>query len=285
MLCVDSTDDWTEAAALTVSLADVDTKVRIVGLLKNGRAMIPHAPLAFFNAIAAHVRLQRGVEASIDRARGFLQSAGIDVNTFVADLFESGGDAAHALTRAAQTWRADLMMLAARRHMGILQWTERTTRDAADMAHCSMQVLPAPPARFETARPCRLLCAVDGSPVSLASLRAGLKIAGPGAQVQAIYVIDRSARATDAASTTSLQEAFFEEGQSALAKARTVFSETWCAQDFAFDAALVRTDETGDDVAHAIVHGAARWNADAILMGKERSRAGYSGLCPDAWPN
>ncbi len=272
MLCIDSTEDWADAAALIVSLADADTKVRIVGLLENARAMIPHAPLAFFNLSAAHAHLQRGVEASVSRGLACLKNAGIDVDVHIADLFEGGGDAAHALTNAAQSWRADLVVLGARQHLSILQWTERAAREAPGTAHCSMLVLPEKHPRNLITRPSRLLCAVDGSPGSLESLRAGFRIAEPGALVKAIYVVDRSVRGTDTASRASLQEAFRDEGQLALAKARSIFSQCWSAQDFTFDAALVPTEEVGDDVAHAIVREAARWKADAILMGTHGQR-------------
>jgi nucleotide-binding universal stress UspA family protein len=90
--------------------------------------------------------------------------------------------------------------------------------------------------------------------------------------VKAIYVVDRSARGTDAASRASLQEAFREEGQLALARARSIFSQSSSAQDYTFDAALVATEDVGDDVAHAIVREAARLKADAILMGTHGQR-------------
>ncbi|WP_213233369.1 universal stress protein [Caballeronia sp. NK8] len=271
MLCIDSTEDWADAAALISSLADADTRVCIVGLLENARAMIPHAPLAFFNLSAAHAHLQRGVEVSVSTAQACLKRAGLDVETHITDLFERGGDAAHALTRAAQAWRADLMVLGARQHLCILQWTERAARDAPSMAHCSILVLPEHPSHKLTTRPDRLLCAVDGSPASLESLRAGFKLADPGAHVKAIYVVDRSARGADASRAT-LEDAFLEEGRAALAKAREVFSQTWGAQGFTFDAELVHTGEAGDDVAHAIVREAACAKADAILMGTHGHR-------------
>jgi nucleotide-binding universal stress UspA family protein len=272
MLCIDSTEDWGDAAALIVSLADADTKVRIVGLLENARAMIPHAPLAFFNLSAAHAHLQRDVEASVSKAQACLKNAGIDVDMHIADLFEGGGDAAHALTRAAHAWRADLMVLSARQHLCILLWTERAARDAPSTVCCSMLVLPEQRPHNLITRPGRLLCAVDGSPASLESLRAGIRIAEPGAHVKAIYVVDRSARGTDAASHASFQDAFLEESRVALTKARTVFAQSWGAQGFTFDAALVQTDDAGDDVAHAIVREASRWKADAIVMGTHGQR-------------
>lgn len=272
MLCIDSTEDWADAVALIGSLADVDTKVRIVGLLENARTMIPHAPLAFFNLSAAHAHLQRGIEASVSKAQAYLKDVGIDVETHIADLFEGGGDAAHALTRSAHAWRAELMVVGARRHLCILQWTERAARDAPSMAHCSMLVLPQQPAHKLATRPHRLLCAVDGSPASLESLRAAYKLAEPGAYVKAIYVVDRSSRGTDAASRATLKDAFLDEGRAALAKAHTAFSQTWGMKRFTYDAAMAHTAEEGDDIAHAIVREAARGKADAIVMGTHGQR-------------
>jgi nucleotide-binding universal stress UspA family protein len=234
--------------------------------------MIPHAPLGFFNLSAAHAQLRRGVEASVSRAQVCLKNAGIDADAQMADLFEDGGDAAHALTRAAQAWGADLVVLGARQHLSVLRWTERASREAPGLARCSMLVLPQRRAYDLTTRPRRLLCAMDGSLASLESLRAGIRIASPGAHVRVIYVLDRSARGSEAVSHGSLQDAFFEEGQAALTRARTAFAQSWGAQDFTFDTALVRTEEAGDDVAHAIVREAARWSADAILMGTHGQR-------------
>ena len=267
MLCVDSAEDWADAATFVTALAGADSRACILGLLENARAMIPQAPLASFNVSAAHSRLQRGVASSVSRARISLESAGIGVDTRIADLFDEGGDSAHALTRAAHAWHADLMVLDARQHLSVQRWTERASQDDPGLAQCSMLVLPARSTANPTTRPRRLLCAVDGSPASLESLREGVKIAAPGALVRAIYVLDRSARGNETTSRRSLQEAFFDEGRAALAKARAAFAESWPAQDFEFETALVCAEEAGDDVAHAIVREAQRWNADAILMG------------------
>ncbi|WP_408121209.1 universal stress protein [Caballeronia grimmiae] len=81
------------------------------------------------------------------------------------------------------------------------------------MAHCPMLVLPQQPAHKRATRPHRLLCAVDGSPASLESLRAAFMLAEPGAYVQAIYVVDRSSRGTDSASRATLEDAFLDEGR------------------------------------------------------------------------
>jgi len=272
MLCVDSAENWANAATLFAEIAGADTQVRIVGLLENARAAIPHAPLAIFNLSAAHAQLRRTVGTNATSVQACLKASGITADTQIADLFEDGGDAAHALTRAAHAWHADLLVLGARHHLSVLRWTERAPRDAPSLAHCSLLVLPEQPPRNPITRPRRLLCAVDGSPASLDALRAGARLAATGAYVKAVYVLDLAAGLTDGVARDQLREAFVEEGRDALAKAQKAFAQSWGAQGSTFDAALIRTEEEGDDIAHTLVREATRWNADAIVMGTHGQR-------------
>ncbi|WP_277183271.1 universal stress protein [Caballeronia sp. BR00000012568055] len=151
-------------------------------------------------------------------------------------------------------------------------WTERAARDATSTLSCSILSLPERATRKTPGRPRRILCAVDGSLASFEALRAGFKIAAPGACVRCVYVLDRSARAEESVTAASVQDAFLEEGHGALRKAQIVFAQSWNASDFKFDTTIVETEQSGDDVAHAILRQAAEWQADAIIMGTHGQR-------------
>lgn len=89
--------------------------------------------------------------------------------------------------------------------------------------------------------------------------------------MKAIYVVDRSVRnghrLACVASGSVPRGRAVGIGQGA----QHVFA-VLSTKDFTFEAAIVPTEEVADDVAHAIVREAARWRADAILMGTHGQR-------------
>jgi nucleotide-binding universal stress UspA family protein len=135
-----------------------------------------------------------------------------------------------------------------------------------------MLVVPEQCERDWSGRPQRILFAVDGSPASLEALRSGSKLAAAGALFRAIYVVDRAARVTDFVPLAVLQDAFVEEGKVALAKAREAFAPPRDAEGVMLDGALTETDLTSDDVPHAILREATRWQADLLVMGTHGRR-------------
>jgi nucleotide-binding universal stress UspA family protein len=90
----------------------------------------------------------------------------------------------------------------------------------------------------------------------------------PDASVRAIYVVDRSVRLSDLVPIHVLEDAFVDEGERALAAAGHLLSDVSGRSD----TELVRTERTGDDIAHAIVREAASWQADMIVMGSHGRR-------------
>ncbi|SAL61743.1 universal stress protein [Caballeronia terrestris] len=273
LLCIDSTTPSARLAGFARQLATEKTQVRIVGVLENARAVFPLGPLAGFNLSAAHAQLLKAVKDGCVAAHECLTASGASVDSEIIDLVKDGGDAAHALAHEAQKWQADLMVLGSRHHRGLLRWVERAaSAPVLKIASCAILVVPEQCERDWSGRPQRILFAVDGSPASLEALRSGSKLAAAGALFRAIYVVDRAARVTDFVPLAVLQDAFVEEGKVALANAREAFAPPRDAEGVMLDGALTETDLTSDDVPHAILREATRWQADLLVMGTHGRR-------------
>jgi len=273
LLCVDSTTVVAASAMLVRTLAGTGAQVQIVGVLENARAAIPLGPLADFNQNAAHARLLREVNARVAEACQLVNESGAAVFTKVVDLIADGGDAAHAIAHAAQTWEADLMILGARHHRGLVRWVERAA-GAPDMriGGCTILVVPQGGETSRSARPQRILVAVDGSPASMDALRTAIGLATEPARIKVLYVIDRATRVTEHVSQ-GLQDAFEDEGRVALSRSMAVLAGSLSADRIEYETYLARTDRTGDDVPTAILREATRWQADLLAMGTHGRRS------------
>lgn len=95
-----------------------------------------------------------------------------------------------------------------------------------------------------------------------------MQFAKPEAHLRAVYVIDRAVRLTDFVPIRVLEDAFVEEGNAALAETAEIFAGSSCH----CDTALISTEQTEDDIAHAIVRQAGHWNADLLVMGTHGRR-------------
>jgi nucleotide-binding universal stress UspA family protein len=195
--------------------------------------------------------------------------AGIDVESEVIQPSRQGGYTANALIDAAAQWKADLLVVGARQHHGMLRWIEGTVSEyVTTAAPCSILVVPAGYEADIGPSPQRIVFALDGSAASLSALRFGLRLARPESRLRAIYVVDRAVRLTDFVPIHVLQQAFIEEGHAALAAAASVFAEL---SNHA-ETALVKTEPVNDDVPHTIVRDAERWHADLLVVGTHGRR-------------
>ena len=269
LVAVDASPESARAADYVCHLTLPGALIRIVSVAENPRVLLPLGSMTDAELQLARDELARDAERAVARARKMFADAGIEVESGVIDISRQGGYTANALIDAAAEWKADLLVLGARQHHGMVRWVEGTVSEfVTTRALCSILIVPAGYEADIGPSPQRILFALDGSTASLDALRAGLRLALPESRLRAIYVIDRAVRLTDFVPIHVLEEAFVEEGHAALARAADAFAEVANRAE----TALVKTEPVSDDVPHAIVREAGRWHADLLVVGTHGRR-------------
>ena len=273
LLCVDGSPASEQAVAFVRRMAQGGTTVRIASIVENPRNLVPLAPLSGFDLGAIHAEILEDAEAALARAQEAFAGLPATVEPHLIDLVKQGGDVVHAIAAAAHEWRADVLVLGARQHRGLLRWVEGTVSEPVTrLAPCPTIVVPAYVTGNAKTPPKRILFAVDGSATSSGALRAGARLVTDGASVRIVYVVDRAVRYSDFVPITLLENAFVEEGRATLAKATDLFAHLPGFDTLAVETALVDTETSNDDIAHAIVREAERWSADLLVLGTHGRR-------------
>jgi nucleotide-binding universal stress UspA family protein len=266
---VDSTPASVQAVQYLRQLVPVDATVRLVSIVENPRRLIPSHPLVGIDLNALREELRQEAQRALTRAQLAWGADHTVVESNVIELSTADGDIARALVEAAHDWSADLLVVGARHHHGLLRWVEGTVSEpVAHGTSCATLIVPEcyePPA---TDGPRRVLFALDGSAHSLHALQYGLQMVGPKSTVRAIYVVDRAVRLTDFVPIHVLEQAFIDEGNAALGSAAELFAGI--PQDA--ETSLISTTKASDDVPHTIVREAVRWRADLLVVGTHGRR-------------
>ncbi|WNC95004.1 universal stress protein [Paraburkholderia sp. FT54] len=239
-------------------------EVRIVSVAENPRALVPLGSLA--DAVFETIReeLLRDASEAVKQAQEVFADANIDVDARVLELSRLGGYAGNALIDAAGEWHADLLVVGARQHHGMLRWFEGTVSEfVTSQTPCSILIVPASYVAAIHAYPRRIMFALDGSKASFDALQSGLRLAGPDSSIRAVYVVDRAVR--------FLEDTFIEEGDKVLSAAAEVLANQFNPVELG----LVKTDPASDDIPHTIVREAQRWYADLVVVGTH-GRRGFS---------
>jgi nucleotide-binding universal stress UspA family protein len=269
LIAVDASPESARAAVYVRHMTLPGAQIRIVSVAENPRAILPLGSMSDAELQRARAELGRDAAEAVARAKKIFTDAAIDVESGVIEISRQGGYTANALIDAAADWKADLLVVGARQHHGMLRWVEGTVSEfVTTQAPCSILIVPASYEAEIEASPQRILFALDGSAASLDALDFGLQMATPESRLRAIYVVDRAVRLTDLAPIHVLEEAFLEEGRVSLAAAARVFAEL--PNDT--ETALVKTAPVRDDVPHAIVRDAEQWHADLIVVGTHGRR-------------
>ncbi|AJZ56548.1 universal stress family protein [Paraburkholderia fungorum] len=264
MIAVDSSPMSARVAKYACGLVSPDTEVRIVSVAENPRALVPLGLLADAVFETIQEELVRDASDAVKQANEVFADANIDVDARVVELSRLGGYAGNALIDAASEWHADLLVVGARQHHGMLRWFEGTVSEfVTNQTPCSILIVPASYVAAIHAYPRRILFALDGSEASFDALRSGLHLARPDSSIRAVYVVDRAVR--------FLKDTFIEEGDKVLAAAAEVFAN----QINPVELGLVKTDPASDDIPHTIVREAERWHADLVIVGTH-GRRGFS---------
>jgi nucleotide-binding universal stress UspA family protein len=273
LLCVDGSPASEQAVAFVRRMAQGGTTVRIASIVENPRNLVPLAPLSGFDLGAIHAEILEDAEAALARAQEAFAGLPATVEPHLIDLVKQGGDVVHAIAAAAHEWRADVLVLGARQHRGLLRWVEGTVSEPVTrLAPCPTIVVPGTATGNSNTPPKRILFAIDGSETSSNALRTGARLVSEGACVRIVYVVDRAVRYSDIVPITLLEDAFVEEGRATLAQAKEMFAHLPGLETVPLEAALVDTETSNDDIAHAIVREAQRWNADLLALGTHGRR-------------
>ncbi|MPW21600.1 universal stress protein [Paraburkholderia sp. CNPSo 3157] len=267
MLAVDDSDATIRAAEYARALFGDRAKIRIVTVAQNPRTLFPLGATTQGFLAAAREEIVGDARAVLGKIEAMFP--GTDVEFGLVDLSVHNGNTVDALLDAASHWQADLIMMGARHHHGLLRWIEGTVSEpVVRRAGCSLLVVPEN-SRVPTDRPPeRIAFALDGSACSLFALRTGLQMATPDTRLRAIYVVDRAAHLTDSTPDNQLERAFLDEGCSTLERAARM-----CAEQGRYaETALIKTHETRDDVPHAIMRDFEQWNGDLLVLGTHGRR-------------
>ncbi|MCC8402375.1 universal stress protein [Paraburkholderia sp. MMS20-SJTN17] len=269
LIAVDSSSVAARAAAYIRYMTVPGVEVRIVSVAENPRVLVPLGSRTDAELQTARAELLRDASTAVERVKEIFVQVNVNVDVRVLELSRTGGDTANALIDAASEWQADLLVVGARQHHGLLRWVEgKVSEFVTTRAACSILVVPANYEAEIHAFPRRILFALDGSRFSLDALRFGLLFAAPESSLRAVYVIDRAVRLTDFVPIHVLEDSFKEEGENTLAAAAGVFANL----PNHVESGLVKTKVSNDDVPHAIVREARRWHADLLVVGTHGRR-------------
>lgn len=269
LIAVDASSASQHAVAYARTLVAPGGEVRLVSIAENPRTLVPMGTLVAAALDSARAELARDADEALAKAREVFAGKDVRVDTAVIDLSKVGGNIVHALIDAAQTWQADLIVVGARQHRGLLRWVEGAVSEPlARLSHCPILIVPSAYSIKPDRLPEHILFAVDGSRHAEDALQYGMRFAAPDTELMAVYVVDRAVRLTDFVPIDVLEDAFIEEGQQALAAAKTLLA----AASDQVATRLAETERTGDDIAHTIVREADHWNADLIVMGTHGRR-------------
>ncbi|MGO4764501.1 universal stress protein [Cupriavidus sp. 2KB_3] len=116
----------------------------------------------------------------------------------------------------------------------------------------------------------RIVVAVDGSSTSDLALREALRVAGGGATILALYVVDNGVMLFDAGyyDPTQIERAFADSGKRALEAAGKVLADA----DATFETKLVTEPAVAGDIAGSINEAARGWGGDLLVIGTHGRR-------------
>ncbi|KWF31839.1 universal stress protein UspA [Burkholderia diffusa] len=268
-LAVDLTPESLAAARYMRTLLRPGMQVRIVCAIDNPRLVLPDIPRVDALLSSAREEMTREAQATLERIAALFAGSGAEIEQVIIDTSVTGGTVADALANDTSASRADVLVVGANPHHGLLRLIEGAVSDTlASRARCALLIVPADYARPSDGPLQRLMFAVDGSEPSLHAVRVGLGFAAPTTLLYAAYVVDRAVRLTDLVPVRALEDAYRAEGEDALARIGPLFHATGNPTK----RGIVETRPTSDDVAHALMRDAVHWHAELLVVGTHGRR-------------
>ncbi|KVH46179.1 universal stress protein [Burkholderia diffusa] len=268
-LAVDLTPESLAAARYMRTLLRPGMQVRIVCAIDNPRLVLPDIPRVDALLSSAREEMTREAQATLERIAALFAGSGAEIEQVIIDTSVTGGTVADALANDTSASRADVLVVGANPHHGLLRLVEGAVSDTlASRARCALLIVPADYARPSDGPLQRLMFAVDGSEPSLHAVRVGLGFAAPTTLLYAAYVVDRAVRLTDLVPVRALEDAYRAEGEDALARIGPLFHATGNPTK----RGIVETRPTSDDVAHALMRDAVHWHAELLVVGTHGRR-------------
>ncbi|KAB0662002.1 MULTISPECIES: universal stress protein [Burkholderia] len=268
-LAVDLTPESLAAARYMRTLLRPGMQVRIVCAIDNPRLVLPDIPRVDALLTSAREEMTREAQATLERIAALFAGSGAEIEQVIIDTSVTGGTVADALANDTSASHADVLVVGANPHHGLLRLVEGAVSDTlASRARCALLIVPANYTRPSEGPLQRLMFAVDGSEPSLHAVRVGLGFAAPTTLLYAAYVVDRAVRLTDLVPVRALEDAYRAEGEDALARIGPLFHATGNPTK----RGIVETRPTSDDVAHALMRDAVHWHAELLVVGTHGRR-------------
>ncbi|AOI95276.1 universal stress protein [Burkholderia sp. LA-2-3-30-S1-D2] len=268
-LAVDLTPESLAAARYMRTLLRPGMQVRIVCAIDNPRLVLPDIPRVDALLTSAREEMTREAQATLERIAALFAGSGAEIEQVIIDTSVTGGTVADALANDTSASHADVLVVGANPHHGLLRLIEGAVSDTlASRARCALLIVPADYTRPSEGPLQRLMFAVDGSEPSLHAVRVGLGFAAPTTLLYAAYVVDRAVRLTDLVPVRALEDAYRAEGEDALARIGPLFHATGNPTK----RGIVETRPTSDDVAHALMRDAVHWHAELLVVGTHGRR-------------
>ncbi|SIT41529.1 UspA domain protein (fragment) [Paraburkholderia ribeironis] len=180
LVAVDLSPASLRAAEFVRNIAPTNAHIRLVSVADNPRSLSSLPPKASAELYAARAELLRDAADALVQAKHVFSGRDLPLEEDLIDLSKRGSDIATALIDAADDWCADLLIVGARQHHGLLRWVEGTvSRPLTIHSRCSLLIVP-PSHEEKLACPRkRVLFAIDGSTPSLEALKYGMQFAKP----------------------------------------------------------------------------------------------------------
>ncbi|MGU7810780.1 universal stress protein [Burkholderia sp. AW49-1] len=268
-LAVDLTPESLAAARYMRTLLRPGMQVRIVCAIDNPRLVLPDISRVDALLTSAREEMTREAQATLERIAALFAGSGAEIEQVIIDTSVTGGTVADALANDTSASHADVLVVGANPHHGLLRLVEGAVSDTlASRARCALLIVPADYTRPSEGPLQRLMFAVDGSEPSLHAVRVGLGFAVPTTLLYAAYVVDRAVRLTDLVPVRALEDAYRAEGEDALARVGPLFHATGNPTK----RGIVETRPTSDDVAHALMRDAVHWHAELLVVGTHGRR-------------
>lgn len=254
------------------SLLHPGVAVLVVCIAENPRTLVPLGKWAGQQLEAARDELRSDAANAIQNARHALDGCGAQIDGQLIELRTHGGDLVHALAETASQWQADLVVLVTRHHHGLWRWVEgEVSTPLARLLHWPALIVPANYEAGDGDLRERILFATDGSDASVAALRSALGFATPNTHWRIISVVDRLLAQGAGSFESDLEDSFAQTGRAALNAAAGILAAQQ-QPGWTVETALVTTRNSHDDVAHAIVREARRWQAQLLVLGAHGRR-------------